>query len=189
MIEIIISSIFISNYVLGQFLGICPSIGVSKNVSTSVGMGIAVTFVTTMASIITKLIYDYILVKYGLEYLETIAFILVIASLVQFVEMFMKKSLKALYDALGVFLPLITTNCMVLGVSLINVSNGYTMAETIVNSVSASVGFTMALILLSAIREKYASAKLSKAFKGVPLAMISLGLMALAFMGFKGFGF
>lgn len=187
MVEIIIGSIFISNYVFGKFLGICPTVGVSNKISTSFGMGMAVTFVTTIASIVTKLIYDYILVEFNLEYLRTIAFILVIASLVQFVEMFMKKSMPSLYKALGVFLPLITTNCMVLGVAIINIDNGYTMAETIVNSIAASVGFMLAIILLSGIRERYDNVKLPKAFEGAPMAMLALGLMALAFMGFNGF--
>lgn len=189
MLNLIIGSIFVSNYVLVQFLGICPSIGVSNKLSTSVGMGIAVTFVTTIASVVVKLIYDLLLVPYDLVYLRTIVFILVIASLVQFVEMFMKKSIPSLYDALGVYLPLITTNCMVLGVALLNIDKGYTMAETIVNSLSASVGFTIALVLLSAIREKYEIKNIPESFKGVPIAMLSLGLMAIAFMGFNGLTF
>lgn len=186
LFSIIIGSIFVNNYVLAQFLGICPSLGVSKKLDTSVGMGIAVTFVITLSSVITLLINNYILVPLHLEYLRTIAFILVIASLVQFVEMFLKKSSPALYNALGVFLPLITTNCVVLGVAILNVDKGYNIIETIVNSIGASLGFTLALVLLSAVRERYETVELPKAFQGIPIALLSLGLMSIAFMGFKG---
>ena len=141
-ISIILGSIFINNYVLAQFLGICPTLGVSKKLDTSVGMGLAVTFVITLSSVITLLLNNYILVPFGLQYLKTIAFILVIASLVQFVEMFLKKTSPSLYNALGVFLPLITTNCVVLGVAILNVDSGYNILETVANSISASVGFT-----------------------------------------------
>ena len=186
LISIIIGSIFVNNYVLAQFLGICPALGVSKKMDTALGMGMAVTFVITLASIITKLINDLILMNFGLQYLRTIAFILVIASLVQFVEMFLKKASPALYNALGVFLPLITTNCVVLGVAILNVDKGYNMIQTIVNGISASIGFTLALILLSAIRERYEYANIPKSFRGIPLALLSLGLLSIAFFGFKG---
>lgn len=185
-ISIILGSIFINNYVLAQFLGICPTLGVSKKLDTSVGMGLAVTFVITLSSVITLLLNNYVLVPFGLEYLKTIAFILVIASLVQFVEMFLKKTSPSLYNALGVFLPLITTNCVVLGVAILNVDSGYNILQTVVNSISASIGFTIALVLLSAIREKYEVLDVPKSFRGVPIALISLGLMSIAFFGFKG---
>ncbi|MDO4661771.1 MAG: electron transport complex protein RnfA [Tissierellia bacterium] len=186
MFSIIIGSIFVNNYVLGQFLGICPTIGVTKKTETASGMGIAVIFVVTLASIITWFIQNYILVKFGIEYLQTIAFILVIASLVQSVEIVIKKISPNLYDSLGVYLPLITTNCMVLGVAIKNIDNGYTLLETIVNSVSASIGFFIALVMLAALREKLELSDTPKAFKGVPIAMVTLGLMAIAFMGFNG---
>ena len=185
-ISIILGSIFINNDVLAQFLGICPTRGVSKKLDTSVGMGLAVTFVITLSSVITLLLNNYILVPFGLQYLKTIAFILVIASLVQFVEMFLKKTSPSLYNALGVFLPLITTNCVVLGVAILNVDSGYNILETVANSISASVGFTIALVLLSAIREKYEVLDVPKSFRGVPIALISLGLMSIAFFGFRG---
>ncbi len=186
LIHIIVGSIFVNNFVLAQFLGICPALGVSKKTSTAVGMGMAVTFVITLASVITKLINDLVLVKHDLVYLRTIAFILVIASLVQFVEMVLKKVSPSLYNALGVFLPLITTNCVVLGVAILNVDKGYTILETIISGISASVGFTLALVLLSAIREKYELVDTPESFKGVPIALLSLGLMSIAFFGFNG---
>lgn len=186
LVSIILGSIFVNNFVLAQFLGICPALGVSKKLDTSVGMGLAVTFVITVASVITLLINKYILVPFEIQYLRTIAFILVIASLVQFVEMFLKKTSPGLYSALGVFLPLITTNCIVLGVAILNVDSNYGLIETIVNSISASVGFTLALVLLSAIREKYETVDLPKSFRGIPIALLSLGLMSIAFMGFRG---
>ena len=186
LVSIILGSIFVNNYVLAQFLGICPALGVSKKLETSIGMGLAVTFVITLSSVITLLINKYILVALNLEYLRTIAFILVIASLVQFVEMFLKKASPSLYSALGVFLPLITTNCVVLGVAILNVDNNYNIIQTIVNSISASIGFTIALVLLSAIREKYETVDLPKSFRGIPIALLSLGLLSIAFFGFKG---
>lgn len=185
-ISIILGSIFVNNYVLAQFLGICPALGVSKKLDTSIGMGLAVTFVITLSSVITLLINKYILATFGLEYLRTIAFILVIASLVQFVEMFLKKTSPSLYNALGVFLPLITTNCVVLGVAIVNVDNGYNILEVVANSIAASLGFTLALVLLSAIREKYETIHISKSFRGIPIALLSLGLMSIAFFGFRG---
>lgn len=186
LFAIIFGSIFVNNYVLAQFLGICPAIGVSSRTSTAIGMGVAVTFVVTFASVITLVINNVLLVPNDLVYLQTIVFILVIAALVQLVEMFMKKSTPGLYNALGIYLPLITTNCIVLGVAIVNVDKGYNMIETIANSVAASVGFTLAIVLLSTIREKYEMVNVPKAFRNVPLAMITLGLMSIAFSGFKG---
>lgn len=185
-IKIIIGSIFVNNFVLAQFLGICPTLGVSKKIETSLGMGMAVTFVITLASVITKLINDYLLITYNLTYLKTIAFILVIASLVQFVEMVLKKTSPSLYSALGVFLPLITTNCIVLGVAILNVDSGYNLIETMISGISASLGFMLALVLLAAINEKYQRVNISKSFKGIPTALLALGLMSIAFYGFKG---
>ena len=186
ILTIIIGSIFVNNYVFAKFLGVCPLLGVSTKVETAAGMGAAVTFVITMASVFTWLIYTFILAPLNLIYLETIVFILVIASLVQFVEMFLKKSSPGLYNALGVYLPLITTNCVVLGVAVINVTEGYNLLQTIVNALGSSIGFFIAIVLLAAIREKVALADVPKAFEGFPVAMISTGLMAVAFLGFAG---
>lgn len=186
LFSIIFGTIFVNNYVFSQFLGICPSIGVSSKVETSMGMGAAVTFVVTFASVITYLIEMLLLKPFDLTYLRTIAFILVIAALVQLVEMFLKKSAPGLYSALGIYLPLITTNCIVLGVAILNVTSGYNIIETIVSGLAASVGFAMAIVLLAAVREKYDIVEVPKAFSNVPMAMISLGLMSIAFSGFKG---
>lgn len=183
--QIIFATIFINNYVFAQFLGICPAVGVSSKVETSVGMGAAVTFVVTFASAITFFVDKYLL-QPNLTYLRTLAFILVIAALVQLVEMFLKKSAPSLYSALGIYLPLITTNCIVLGVALLNVEKGYTLWETLASGFSASIGFTMAIVLLAAIREQYELADLNKSFQNVPIAMVTLGLMSIAFLGFKG---
>lgn len=186
ILTIIIGSIFVNNYVFAKFLGICPLLGVSTKVETAAGMGAAVTFVITLASAFTYAIHYGILVPAGLEYLQTIVFILVIASLVQFVEMFLKKSAPGLYNALGVYLPLITTNCVVLGVAVINITDGFNFIETIFNAIGSSLGFFIAIVLLAAIREKIALADVPEAFKGFPIAMISTGLMAIAFLGFSG---
>ena len=185
ILTILISTILVNNYVFAQFLGICPFLGVSSKTETALGMGIAVTFVVVLASAITWLIQIFVLDKFGLEYLQTIAFILVIASLVQFVEMFIKKSSPSLYQAMGVYLPLITTNCVVLGVVL-NVQNGYNLIETIFSGFGASIGFTLALVLIAALREKLMLADVPKALQGVPIALVSAGLMAIAFSGFGG---
>ncbi|MGF0040533.1 electron transport complex protein RnfA [Peptoniphilaceae bacterium SGI.131] len=185
-VKIIIGSIFVNNFVLTQFLGICPTLGTSKKFETAFGMGMAVTFVIAIASIVTKLINDYVLLKFGLGYLQTIAFILVIASLVQFVEMFLKKTSQGLYNALGVFLPLITTNCVVLGVAILNVDNGYNMLQTIASGIAAPIGFTISLVLLSTINEKYQKVALAKSYKGIPISLLALGLMSIAFYGFRG---
>lgn len=183
---ILIGSIFVNNYVFAKFLGTCPLLGVSTKVETAAGMGAAVTFVITLASAFTYAIHYGILVPAGLEYLQTIVFILVIASLVQFVEMFLKKSAPGLYNALGVYLPLITTNCVVLGVAVINITDGYNFIQTIFNAIGSSLGFFIAIVLLAAAREKIALADVPEAFKGFPIAMISTGLMAIAFLGFSG---
>lgn len=186
LLQIIFLTIFVNNYVLAQFLGICPSIGVSSKVETSIGMSAAVTFVVVLASAITWAI-DVFLLRPNLLYLRTLSFILVIAALVQIVEMFMKKSAPALYNALGIYLPLITTNCIVLGVAILNVQSSYTLIETIASGLGASVGFALALVLLAAIRERYELAEgVPDAYVGVPQAMLTLGLMSLAFAGFTG---
>ena len=182
-----ISAAVVNNVVLSQFLGLCPFFGVSKKIDTAVGMGMAVTFVMGLASAVTWLINTFVLVPLGLGFMQTVAFILVIATLVQFVEMFMMKSLPSLYQALGVFLPLITTNCAVLGVSLQNIQNGYNFIEAVVYGITGGLGFTLAIVLFASIRERLdASAECPKCFEGVPLALISASLMAMAFLGFSG---
>lgn len=197
---IIVGSIFINNFVLSKFLGICPFMGVSKKIESSMGMGMAVTFVMTLASSVTWIIYhgllkaDYIInlfgrkivVNYDITYLRTIAFILIVASLVQFVEMVIQKTAPALYKALGVFLPLITTNCAVLGVAILNIQEGYNFIETTVNGFAAAVGFTLALLMLAGIRERLDFSDVPESFKGIAIAFISAGLLAMAFMGFSG---
>lgn len=183
--SIIFANIFVSNYVFAQFLGICPTIGVTNKVETSMGMGAAVTFVIVIASAITWFV-ELLLQQFGIPYLRTIAFILVIAALVQMVEMFMKKSTPGLYQALGIYLPLITTNCIVLGVAIVNIEAGYTLLETVASGLAASLGFWMAIVLLAAIRESYDVKEMPAAFRNVPMALISLGLMSIAFSGFAG---
>lgn len=186
ILTILISTILVNNYVFAQFLGICPFLGVSSKTETAVGMGVAVTFVVVIASAITWCLQTFILDKFGLGYLQTIVFILVIASLVQFVEMVIKKTSPSLYTAMGVYLPLITTNCVVLGVTVLNVQNGYNLIETVFSGFGASVGFTLALVLISTLRERLALGNVPKALQGVPIALVSAGLMALAFSGFSG---
>jgi len=184
---IIISAVFINNYVLVQFLGMCPFFGVSKKTESALGMGLSVMFVMTLASIMTHFFYEYVLVPLNITYLQTIVFILIIASIVQFVEVFMKKMFTALYAMLGVYLPLITTNCAIFGVTLIKIQNELTLIEAIVNSLGAGAGFTLAILLLAGIREKYdANPDVPELFKGFPLALFSAGLMSIAFMGFQG---
>lgn len=184
--KILISTIFVNNYVFAQFLGICPFLGVSSKVETATGMSVAVTFVVTLASIITYYVQMLLLNPFNLGYLQTIVFILIIASLVQFVEMVIKKISPALYGAMGVFLPLITTNCMVLGVAILNIQSGYNIFEVITNAIGASLGFGLALILLSSLREKLELVDVPEPLKGMPLALIAAGLMSIAFMGFSG---
>ncbi|MBP2028110.1 electron transport complex protein RnfA [Acetoanaerobium pronyense] len=183
---IMISSIFVNNFVLSRFLGICPFLGVSKKVETSLGMGMAVTFVMVLASIITYLIQNFVLVPMGIQYMQTIAFILVIASLVQFVEMVIQKTSPTLYQALGVYLPLITTNCAVLGAAILNIQNNYTLVETIFNGLGAAIGFTLAIVLFAGIRERLEISDVPEVFKGYPIALITAGLMSIAFLGFSG---
>ena len=186
LLLIAIGSALVNNVVLSQFLGLCPFLGVSKKVETSAGMGAAVIFVITLACIATNLIYSYVLVPLKLEYLQTIAFILVIAALVQIVEMFLKKCMVSLYNALGVFLPLITTNCAVLGVALTNVQNDYTIIESVVNGVATAFGYTVAIVLLAGIRERIEGNDIPYNFQGSPIVLITAGLMAIAFFGFSG---
>ncbi len=183
---ILLSSILVQNFVLSRFLGICPFLGVSKKVETALGMGFAVTFVMALASVISYLVHYYILAPMHIEYLQTIAFILVIAALVQLVEMALQKLVPSLYSALGVYLPLITTNCAVLGVAIINITEEYTFLQTLVNGVGAAVGFTLAIVLFAGIRERLEFANMPEAMKGFPIALISAGLMAMAFLGFQG---
>lgn len=186
LLLIAIGSALVNNVVLSQFLGICPFLGVSKKVETSAGMGVAVIFVITIASAVASLIYDHILVTFHMEFLQTIVFILVIAALVQFVEMFLKKNMVSLYQALGVYLPLITTNCAVLGVALTNVTKSYGFVESVVNGVGISVGFTIAIILLAGVRERLEYNDVPYNFKGSPIVLITAGLMSIAFFGFSG---
>ena len=186
LILIAIGSALVSNVVLSQFLGLCPFLGVSKKVETAAGMGGAVIFVITLASAVAGVIYKYILVRNNLEYLQTRVFILVIAALVQFVEMFLKRFLPPLYESLGVFLPLITTNCAVLGVALTNVQKNYSIATGIVNGLATAIGFTIAIVILAGIREKMEHNDVPKAFQGMPIVLITAGLMAIAFCGFSG---
>ena len=186
LLAIAIGSAFISNVVLSQFLGICPFLGVSKKVKTALGMGSAVVFVITLASFVASVIYKFILVPLNITYLQTIVFILVIAALVQFVEMFLKKSIPSLYQALGVYLPLITTNCAVLGVALTNVQKSYGIIESVVNGLATAVGFLISITILAGLREKMEYNNIPKAFQGMPHVLLTAGLMAIAFFGFSG---
>lgn len=186
LLLILIGSALVNNVVLSQFLGLCPFLGVSKRTETAAGMGAAVLFVITIASAITSLIYTGILEKLGLEYLQTIVFILVIAALVQLVEMVLKKKMPSLYNSLGVYLPLITTNCAVLGVALKNVQNGYGLVESIVYGIGISIGFFIAIVIMAGIRERIEFNELPKSFKGMPIVLVTAGLMAIAFIGFSG---
>lgn len=186
---ILFTAALVNNFVLSQFMGICPFLGVSKKVETAAGMGGAVVFVITSASLCTSILYNYLLVPAQLEYLNTIVFILVIAALVQFVEMVLKKMMPALYKSLGVYLPLITTNCAVLGVALLSVQNEYGVLESVVNGIGASLGFLLAIVLMAGIREKLENSNIPEAFKGTPIVLITAGLMAIAFCGFGGVGF
>ena len=186
LLLIAVGAALVNNVVLSQFMGICPFLGVSKKVDTAAGMGGAVIFVIAIASLVTNLIQIFILVPTGLEYLQTIVFILVIAALVQFVEMFLKKAMPPLYEALGVFLPLITTNCAVLGVAITNVQKGYGILAGLINGVGTAVGFTIAIVLMAGIREKTEHNDVPEAFKGTPIVLVTAGLMAIAFFGFSG---
>lgn len=186
LLLIAVGSAFVNNVVLSQFLGICPFLGVSKNTKTAAGMGGAVIFVITISSFVTGLIYKFILIPTGFEYLQTIVFILVIAALVQFVEMFLKKVMPPLYNALGVFLPLITTNCAVLGVALTNVQKSYSILEGVVNGIATAFGFLVSIVLMAGIREKIEYNDIPEVFKGTPIVLVTAGLMAIAFFGFSG---
>ena len=183
---IIISSAIVNNVVLSQFLGLCPFLGVSKKINTAAGMGGAIIFVITLSSFVTGLVYQFILVPTDMEYLQTIVFILIIAALVQFVEMFLKKAIPSLYQALGVYLPLITTNCAVLGVALINVQHDYNILEGTVNGFATAAGFTLSIIVMAGIREKIEYNDIPEAFRGFPTVLLTAGLMAIAFCGFSG---
>ncbi|MEG1634384.1 MAG: electron transport complex subunit RsxA [Rikenellaceae bacterium] len=185
-IFIIISAIFVNNIVLSQFLGICPFLGVSNKVTTSLGMGSAVTFVITIASIVAYVLQYFVLVPLHIEYMQTIVFILVIAALVQMVEIMLKKLSPSLYQALGIFLPLITTNCAVLGVAILLVQKEFTLLESVVFAISTAIGFTVALVLFAGLRERIELSNVPKALKGIPIALITAGILAMAFMGFSG---
>jgi len=180
------SSALVSNVVLSQFYGLCPFLGVSKQLKTANGMGLAVIFVITLASLVSSVIYSFVLVPLGVQYLKTIVFILVIAALVQFVEMFLKKSIPALYNSLGVFLPLITTNCAVLGTALTNVQEDYNVLFSVVNGIATAAGFWISICILAGIREKIKYNDIPKPFRGMPIVLITAGLMAIAFCGFSG---
>lgn len=186
LLIILISSSLVSNVVLSQFLGLCPFLGVSRKTSTASGMGVAVIFVITLASAVAGTIYKYVLVPLDITYLQTIVFILVIAALVQFVEMFLKKFMPSLYDALGVYLPLITTNCAVLGVALTNVQKEYSILQGVINGIGTSVGFLIAIVIMAGIREKIEYNDISESFQGTPIVLVTATLMAIAFCGFSG---
>lgn len=183
---ILVGSSLVSNVVLSQFLGLCPFLGVSKKIKTAAGMGTAVIFVITLASGVAGLIYKFVLQPFGIEYLQTIVFILVIAALVQFVEMFLRKCMRSLYESLGVYLPLITTNCAVLGVALTNVQKEYGILTGMLNGFATAAGFTIAIIILAGLREKMEHNDIPAAFKGMPTVLLTAGLMAIAFCGFAG---
>ena len=187
-IGIFITAIFVNNIILSQFLGICPFLGVSKKKETAIGMGIAVMFVMALASAVTYLIYHNLIVPYQLEFMTTVVFILVIAALVQMVEIIIKKTSPLLYQALGIFLPLITTNCAVLGIALLTVQKNMNFTETVLYSLANAMGFTLAIILFSGMRERLSKVKLPQAMQGAPIALITAGLLSMAFMGFSGVG-
>ena len=187
IVSIALGAILIENFIFSQFLGICPFLGVSRKVDTALGMGLAVTFVMALASVFCWLVNTLLLVPLGLAYMQTVAYILVIASLVQFVEMFLKKSIPSLYQALGIYLPLITTNCAVLGVVLLNTQNNYNFLESVVYGITGGLGFLVAIVLFASVRERLdLTGDSPKSFEGFPIALISAGLLALAFMGFSG---
>jgi len=187
---LIVGAVFVNNFLLNRFLGLCPYVGVSSEYKSSVGMGFAVIFVMTMAGAVTWCVYNWVLIPYEVEYLDNVCFILVIASLVQLVEMFLQKNSPGLYSALGIFLPLITTNCAVLGVAFLNTrAQGYNFVDTVVHSFFAAIGFMLALLLMAAAREQVDIANIPRPFRGAPITLILAGLMALAFMGFAGMRF
>ena len=186
LVLILVGAIFVNNFVLARFLGICPFLGVSKKVETALGMGMAVTFVMTIAAVVTWFVQYFILLPFGLEYLQTIAFILVIASLVQLVEMVVQKASPVLYQSLGIFLPLITTNCAVLGLAVLNIQKGYSFLESVIFAIGAALGFTLAMVLFAGLRERVDICPVPKSFRGTAIALITAGLLSLAFMGFAG---
>jgi len=183
---ILISAVFVNNFVLARFLGICPFLGVSKKVETALGMGMAVTFVLTVATVVTWIVQYFILVPFGIEYLQTIAFILIIASLVQLVEMVIQKASPVLYQSLGIYLPLITTNCAVLGLAVLNIQKDYNFLEGIIFALGAALGFTLAMVLFAGLRERIDLCPVPKSFRGTAIALVTAGLLSLAFMGFAG---
>lgn len=186
---IMFAAVLTENFIFSKFYGICPFLGVSEKPSTALGMGMAVTFVMTISGAVTYLVYTYLLLPFGLEYLKTIAFILVIASLVQFIEMFLKKNVPALYSALGIYLPLITTNCAVLGAALLNIERDYNFIESLAFGFSAAIGFTLAIVIFAGVRERMKYAKPPKAFAGFPILLLAAALIAMAFSGFSGIRF
>lgn len=186
LIVILLSAMLVDNFVLSKFMGICPFLGVSKKLDSAVGMGAAVTFVMVCATLCTFLIYSFILVPMGLEYLKTIAFILIIALFVQLVEMILKKKVPSLYKSLGVYLPLITTNCAVLGVTILNIDNSYNLIQSVVNAAGAGLGFTLALVIFSGVRSRVNSADIPETFKGIPSTLIAASIVSVSFMGFSG---
>jgi len=186
LLVILISAVFVNNFVLARFLGICPFLGVSKKVETAIGMGMAVIFVLTVAAVVTWFIQYLVLIPFGIEYLQTIAFILVIASLVQLVEMVIQKTSPVLYQSLGIFLPLITTNCAVLGVAVLNIQKSYTFLESVIFALGAGLGFTLAMVLFAGLRERLELCPVPSSFRGTAIALITAGLLSLAFMGFAG---
>ena len=186
LLSITLGAILANNFIFSQFLGCCPFLGVSKKVDTAVGMGVAVTFVMGLASAVCFVVNKYILIPLDLAYMQTVAFILVIASLVQFIEMFLQKAMPALYTALGVYLPLITTNCAVLGVVLLNVQNGYNFIESVVYGITGGIGFLIAIVLFASVRVRIEGCDCPKSFAGYPIALLAAGLLSLAFMGFQG---
>jgi len=186
LVLILVGTIFVNNFVLARFLGICPFLGVSKKVETALGMGMAVTFVMTIAAVVTWFVQYFVLIPFGLEYLQTIAFILVIASLVQLVEMVVQKASPVLYQSLGIFLPLITTNCAVLGLAVLNIQKGYSFLESVIFAIGAALGFTLAMVLFAGLRERVDICPVPKSFRGTAIALVTAGLLSLAFMGFAG---
>ena len=186
LLSITLGAILVNNFIFSQFLGCCPFLGVSKKVDTAVGMGIAVTFVMGLASAVCYVVDEFVLGRFGLDYMQTVAFILVIAALVQFIEMFLQKSMPSLYTALGIYLPLITTNCAVLGVVLQNTQNGYDFITSVVYGITGGLGFMLAIVIFASIRERLEFSECPKAFEGFPIALMTAGLVALSFMGFSG---
>ena len=186
ILSIALGAILVNNFIFSQFLGCCPFLGVSKKLDTAMGMGLAVTFVMGLASAVCYAVNEFILVKFDLQYMQTVAFILVIAALVQFIEMFLQKSMPALYTALGIYLPLITTNCAVLGAAILNITSNYNLIQTLVNGIATGLSFTFAIVLFAGVRERMALAPIPKSMDGFPIALVSAGLMAMAFLGFSG---